>query len=249
MKDFDPNNPHLASGGKNVYGAALGVLMLETRFPRIPGDIGHAGSWPFPLHFKIVKGASPDKVVRHQADGLLGAFIEAAEELVAMGVDGISTNCGFMCLHQDKLAKALNVPVASSSLMQVPMVQSLLPPDKRVGILTISGATLTPEHLAAVNIPLDIPLMGTDAGQEFTRAILDDEPYLDVAQSRADILEAGRALVEQHPEVGAVVLECTNMVPYAADLQRVLKIPVYSIYSFLCWFQAGLAPRRNFGAV
>ncbi len=243
MQYFDPDHPNLARGGKNVYGAALGVLMLETRFPRIPGDIGHAGSWPFPLHYKIVRGASPDRVVRHQADGLLDAFIAAAEELVALGADGIATNCGFMCLHQDKLAAALKVPVASSSLLQVPMIQATLPPGQRVGILTISGATLTAAHLAAVNIPSDIPRMGTEAGREFSRAILDDEPYLDVAQSRADILSAGRALVAQYPEVGAMVLECTNMVPYAADLQRALGLPVYSIYTFLCWFQAGLSPR------
>ena len=86
-------NTSRVSGGKTIYGASVGILMLETRFPRIPGDIGHAGTWPFPVLYKVVKGASPDQVVRHRAEGLLDNFIEAARELVAAGADGITTNC------------------------------------------------------------------------------------------------------------------------------------------------------------
>ena len=244
MMHPDPNNPSLASGGKNIYGASLGILMLESRFPRIPGDVGHAETWPFPVHYKVVKGASPDKVVRKNADGLLDAFIDAGQELIDMGVDGLSTNCGFMSLLQAEMSEALSVPVAASSLMQVQTVQATLPPEQRVGIITISEATLTDAHLNAAGIPLDTPLIGTDQGKEFTRAILDDEPYLDIAQSERDIVNAGHILVTQHPEIGAVVLECTNMVPYAAALQRALGIPVYSIYNLICWFQAGLTPKQ-----
>jgi len=233
----------IVSGGKNVYGAAVGILMLETRFPRIPGDIGHAGTWPFPVHYKIVRGASPDLVVRKKAEGLLEPFIDAAHELVATGADGITTNCGFLALFQDQLSEAVGVPVATSSLMQVPMVQALLAPGKRVGILTISKSTLTDRHLEASGVPLDTPVIGTDGGQEFSRVILDDELEMNVDLARADLLDAGRRLVKEHPDTGAIVLECTNMVPYAADLQKGLGLPVFSIYSFVSWFQSGLKPK------
>ncbi len=239
----DPTNTSIAYGGKNIYAASLGILMLESRFPRIPGDVGNASTWNFPVHYKVVKGASPDKVVRKGAAGLLDAFIDAGQELIDMGVDGISTNCGFMTLLQAEMSEALSVPVAASSLMQVPMVQATLPPGKRVGIVTISKSTLTDAHLTSAGLPLDSPVIGTDNGKEFTRAILDDEPYLDVAQSEQDIIDAGRLLLSHHPEVASVVLECTNMVPYAAALQKELGLPVYSIYNLLCWFQAGLTPR------
>ena len=99
-----------ATGGKSVYGAALGILMLETRFARIPGDIGNAGSWPFPVLFKVVPDASPDRVVRRGAEGLLPAFIEAGRELVHLGADGITTGCGFLSLFQQEMADALGVP-------------------------------------------------------------------------------------------------------------------------------------------
>ncbi len=232
-----------AAGGKTVYGASVGILMLETRFPRIPGDMGNAGTWPFPVLYKVVKGATPDNVVRGGAVGLAERFIDSARELVTDGADGITTTCGFLALFQDQLAAAVGVPIATSSLMQVPMVQSLLPEGRRVGVLTISKASLNSDHLKASGVPLDTPIVGTDEGREFTHAILDDEPTLDVDLARADLIDAGNQLVRDFPEVGAIVLECTNMTPYAADLRQTLGLPIYSIYTFVTWFQAGLMPR------
>lgn len=233
-----------AKGGKNVYGAAVGILMLESRFPRILGDVGNATTWPFPVLYRVVKDASPDRVVRQNAQGLLEPFLDAARDLVKTGVDGITTNCGFLALFQAELAEAAGVPVASSSLMQVPWVQALLPPGKRVGIVTISGTTLTPDHLKGAGVPLDTPVIGTEAGHEFTRAILGDETALDIDQSRADIIKAAQDLCARQPDIGAIVLECTNMVPYASDVSDALGMPVFDFYSFVTWFQAGLSPRR-----
>lgn len=232
----------IATGGKAIYGAGIGILMLEARFPRIPGDMGNALSWPFPVHYRVVRGASPDRVVRQRAGGLLDAFIEAGRELVADGVEGITTNCGFLSLYQPQLSAALEVPVATSSLMQAPMIQAILPPGKRVGILTISAETMTAEHLAKAGASSDIPVMGTEGGSEFTRVILDDELHLDVEAARRDMVEASRVFTAAHPELGAILLECTNMVPYAADVCAATGLPVYSIHNFICWFQASLSP-------
>ena len=231
-------------GGKTVYGACLGILMLETQFPRIPGDIGNALTFPFPVRYRVVRGASPDRVVRRRAEGLLPAFIDAARELVADGADGITTNCGFLSVFQNEIADAVEVPVATSSLMQVPLVRSMLPAGRTVGVLTISVESLSEEHLQRAGVPAGLPVVGTDGGREFTRAILNDEPELDVDLARSDVLDAGARLVSQNPEVGAIVLECTNMVPYATDLRVRTGVPVFGIYSFLRWFHEGLVPRR-----
>ena len=236
-------NSSIASGGKAVYGAAIGILMLEARFPRIPGDIGHAGTFPFPVLYKVVAGASPDRVVRRRAEGLLDAFLEGARELVAMGADGITTNCGFLSLFQRELAGACDVPVATSSLMQAPFIERLLPPGQRVGILTVSAASLASEHLKQAGVSPDTPVRGTDGGREITRVLLGDEELLDVAAARHDVLDAGEALVQQHPEVGAVLLECTNMCPYARALREHIGRPVFDMYNFIAWFQGGLTPR------
>lgn len=233
-----------AQGGKAIYGASIGILLLEAQFPRIIGDMGNAMTWPFPVHYKVVRGATPDLVVRKGAAGLLEHFVAAARELVADGVDGITTNCGFLSLFQEQLQAAVPVPVATSSLMQVGMVNALLPKGKRAGILTISGSTLTEAHLTAANVPLDTPIGSTETGQEFSRAILNNELELDVARAREDNVAGARALVRENPDLGAIVLECTNMVPYAADIRAATGLPTFSIESFVTWFQMGLRPNR-----
>lgn len=232
------------SGGKPIYGASVGILMLEARFPRIPGDMGHAGTWDFPVLYKVVRGASPDLVVRKGADGLLPAFIDGARELVADGADGITTNCGFLSIYQQDLAEALDVPVAVSSLMQVGMVNALLPPGRRAGVLTISGSTLSPEHLKTANVPDGTPIGTTEGGAEFTRAILGDEPELDVVLAEQDNVTAALEMMDTHPDLGAIVLECTNMSPYAVAINRATGLPVFTMEAFVRWFQSGLSPRR-----
>lgn len=236
----------IAFGGKPVYGARLGILMLEARFPRIPGDMGNAATWPFPALYRVVKGASPERVVRDRARGLLPAFLDAAKELVELGADGITSNCGFLSLFQDEVARHVGVPVALSSLMQVPLVERLLPPGKRAGILTISAGSLSPDHLRAAGVAPDAPIVGTEQGREFTRAILGNEPRLDAAEAERDILEAGESLLARHPDIGAIVLECTNMAPYARALAEHVQRPVFDIVGFIAWFHAGLQP-RDFG--
>lgn len=233
-----------AVGGKAVYGASIGILMLDARFPRIIGDMGNALTWPFPVHYKVVRDASPDRVVRHGATGLLEAFIEAGRDLVATGADAITTNCGFLSLYQRELADALDVPVASSSLMQVAMVNAVLPAGKRAGILTVSASTLTPAHLEAAGVPAGTPVGTTEGGRQFTRVLLGNEPDLDIDAARADNVDAAMALASANPELGAIVLECTNMIPYAADMRAATGLPVFSMYDFVCWFQAGVSPRR-----
>ncbi|WP_374448672.1 aspartate/glutamate racemase family protein [Stella sp.] len=243
---MEPNGSRIAHGGKAVFGARLGILMLEAQFPRIPGDMGNARTWPFPVLYKVVSGASPDRVVRRKAEGLLPDFLEAAAELVRLGADGITTNCGFLSLYQREIAAHVGVPVATSSLMQVPMVQATLPPGRKVGILTISAASMTRAHLEAAGVDPATPVMGTDAGREFSRAIIENEPSMDVAAAEADILEFGARLAASDPAIGAIVLECTNMAPYAAALRTHVGLPVFDIYSFISWFHAGLSP-RDFG--
>ena len=234
----------MVSGGKAVYGAAVGILMLEARFPRIPGDMGNALTWPFPVHYRVVRNASPERVVRRRAEGLLDAFVAAGRDLVADGADGITTNCGFLSLYQNELAEALDVPVATSSLMQAPLIQATLPPGRRVGILTISPSSLSVQHLTTAGVDPATPVGGTDESGAFCRAILGNELLLDVAAARRENVEAATRLVAEHADVGALLLECTNMIPYAADIRAATGLPVYSIYNFVTWFHAALSPRR-----
>lgn len=206
--------------------------------------MGNAVTWPFPVLYRVVRGASPEKVVLHGARGLLPDFIEAARDLVRLGAEAITTNCGFLSLFQNEIAGAVNVPVATSSLMQVRWVQATLPPGKHVGVITVSASTLTPAHLESAGAPLDTPIVGTENGREFFRVLIKAEKDdMDIAAARQDILDAGGELLARHPDVGAIVLECTNMPPYSAALQSAFGLPVYDIYTMINWFHTGLRPR------
>lgn len=234
----------LARGGRAIHGAPLGIVMLDTRFPRIPGDMGHAGTWPFPVLYRVVRGATPARVVLHGAAGLLPDVLEAAADLVAQGAEAITTTCGFLSIFQAQLAAHVRVPVLTSSLIQLPWVQATLPPGQRAGIVTICAASLTNDHLAAAHVPPGTPIAGTEGGRElFPVLVRGDREDLDIDAARQDVLDAGAALIREHPDVGAIVLECTNMPPYAADLRRATGRPVFDIYSAITWFHAGLRPR------
>ena len=222
-------------GGRNQYGFTVGILMLDTRFPRIVGEMGNARTFPYPVRYQRVTGADPDRVVRRGAEGLLPAFIEGARALEREGVGAITTNCGFLVKYQRELAAAVTVPVFTSSLLMVPLVHRMLPPGRRVGIMTVNSATLGPEHLDGAGISREIPLAiaGLETEKEFTRVMLGDELELDVDLAREEHVRVARRLVADHPDIGAIVLECTNMPPYLADIQRVTGVPVFDIVSLV----------------
>jgi hypothetical protein len=218
-------------GGYNLYGFSVGILMLDTQFPRIPGDMGNASTFPFPVRYHRVQGASPELVVRQGSRPLLPAFIEGAQFLEREGVRAITTNCGFLAKFQHELAAAVTIPVFTSSLLLVPMVHRMLPPGKAVGILTIDASSLTPADFAGAGITGEMPIavMGLETEREFTRVLLGNQLVLDVEAARREHLRVAQRLCAEHPEVGAIVLECTNMPPYRADIQSATGLAVFDI--------------------
>ncbi len=232
--------PQHASGDAE---APVGILMLATRFTRIPGDVGNAATWPFPVILEVVPGAEPGRVVSDSARGLLPAFVAGARVLAASGARLVTTSCGFLALFQAKLAAAVDVPVATSALLQIPWLQATLPPGKRVGVVTASAASLTTAHFEAVGAPADTPTIGLEGTELYRVVVRGEAAAFDVAQARLDVAAAGRRLLAAYPEVAVIVLECTNLPPYAAAVRAATGVPVYDIVSMVCWLHAGLAPR------
>ncbi|HVX31196.1 MAG TPA: aspartate/glutamate racemase family protein, partial [Nitrolancea sp.] len=183
------------------------------------------------------------EVVRDlRPERLLAPFVEAALELEEAGVSLITTSCGFLVLFQQELQAHLRVPILTSSLLQVPWLLALLPPSRQVGVLTIEAASLSPRHLAAAGIadPARVPIVGLDeAGGYFTRQILGDQTDLDVERAAEEHEIATRLLLERHPSVAAIVLECTNMPPYAEPIRAVSRLPVYDLTTLIGWAMGG----------
>lgn len=227
---------------KTYYGVSVGILMVDSTFRRFVGDIGNAMTWPFAVQYRVVRGATPAKMVNLHGENILSPFIEAADELIADGVDGIATTCGFLALYQKELAAHCPVPVATSALLQVPMVARLIPPDRRVGVLTYSAEALTAAHLDAVGVDPDTAVVGMPEGSEFYRWIMEGDATVPFSKLRTEVIEAAKRLVREHPATGAIVNECTNLTPFSADIARETGLPVFDMVTMMHWFQMGLRP-------
>src|SRR5262245_51754575 len=221
--------------------APLGILTLDTAFPRVRGDVGCAATFAFPVRIAIVSGATPDAVVHRAADAPLPAFIAAGRALADEGAIGVVTTCGFLARWQRELADALPVPVMTSALLQVPLIARTLPRNRCVGIVTYSEADLGPDVLAGAGVDPVTPVAGVDAAGYFARAIRDGAPSLDAARMAEDTVAAAHRLCAAHPDVGAIVLECANMPPYRRAMQAAIDLPVFDAAQAFTWFRAGLA--------
>lgn len=234
-------------GGQPFYGLPIGILLLDARFPRPPGDIAFAETFDFPVLYRVVPRATPGRVVLEEASGLVDAFCAAARELESAGVRAIATSCGFLALHQRALAGAVRVPVFTSSLLQIPCVLSALASDQQVGVLTISARSLTPAHFDAVGVPAPaqarIVVGGLEHAPAFYDPIIENRGPMDVALAEQQVVEAADALARAHPDIAALVLECTNLPPYAAAIQAATGLPVWDAISLVRWAHVGVRQR------
>jgi len=206
--------------------AFLGVLMLDTRFPRVPGDVGNPSSFAMTVRHRVVAGASPQRVVREGDPALLQPFIDAGRQLVDEGARAITTSCGFLIQFQQALQDGLSVPVWTSSLLKLPELTA-------PGVITVDALSLGSAHLRAAGANPTVPIVGLAPHCHLQRALLLDLPDLDATQAEADVVDAAQRLVARWPEVHEIVLECTNMPPYAKAVARATRRTVHHIISFL----------------
>ena len=203
--------------------------MLETRFPRPVGDIGNPATFAFPVCYRTVRGASPRRVVVERDPALLAPFVDAARALTAEGVAAIATSCGFLALFQRELAAAVAVPVWTSSLLLVAEIEASLGAGARVGVVTADAASLGADHLRAVGARADTPIEGLAPGSRFRATVLDDLAELDEEEARRATVAVAERHVAKRPDVAAIVLECTNMPPYADAVRAATGLPVRDI--------------------
>ena len=222
-------------GGTNLCGIPLGVLALETYYGKLPGHIRNASTFRFPVIYRVIKGATAKRVVDEADPELLNPFIDAARELEREGVMAITGSCGFLALFQEELADSVAIPVFASSLIQIPMVRRMLRRDQTVGILTAKKSKLTHAHLKAVGADMvPVCVAGMDDQKEFCDVVIDgSRQELDVDRLAGEVLAVVDALAGDHPEMGALVIECTDLPPFAHLIQKKLRIPVFDIITLM----------------
>ncbi|KAA6486217.1 aspartate/glutamate racemase family protein [Agrobacterium rhizogenes] len=217
---------------------ALGIIMLDTAFERPVGDVGNAKSWPFPVLYRKVSGATARTVVAGRDESLLEAFVEAGEELQRQGARALTTSCGFLVLRQSLLASRLSLPVATSSLMQIPLVMRCLPAGKRVGVVTYERSSLTPAHFSEAGADPETPTVGLPKEGYFHGLIERGEAY-DWGNLEMELTGGVQDLLAREADIGAIVFECTNLPPFSGAIARRFGLPVFDILTLGRWLFAG----------
>ena len=217
------------------YGIPIGILILNASYPCIPGNVGNATSFAFPVRYKEVHEASIDGLIRQRDPALIRPFIRGAQELEAEGVRAIAGACGFMALFQREIAEAVRIPVAMSSLLQIPFMRQILTRNSKIGILTANAQALTEEHFTAVGVhSLDgLVIQGLETATEFREAILEEKGSLDATRMEEEVVAAAQGLVDTHPDIGGLLLECSDLPPFAYSIQQATGLPVFDFNTMI----------------
>ena len=221
----------------------LGLIKLDTLFPRLPGDLGLASTWGPSVQEYVVKGALPALIVKQQQSFVHSAFApafgEAVDFLLQSGASAITTSCGFLVLWQQALQALSPVPLVTSSLCMLP---ELLASEERVGVLTIDANSLSSLHWAGAGVSPEqlkrLVLGGLPADSHFCHAILGNMPHMDAQQAQTEVVAAALKIQETEPSLKTLILECTNLPPYQQAIENATGLKGISLLDVPELFQA-----------
>ncbi|MDA0702637.1 MAG: aspartate/glutamate racemase family protein [Proteobacteria bacterium] len=235
--------------GAYSYGHAVGILLLDAKAPFIPGDVANATSYDFPVIYKTVEGLSTS-VCLNGAPEFNEKLAEAAKELAREGVKGISSDCGFMLQFQEAVADAVDIPVCMSSLLQLPFIARSLDPSQPIGVITADSTNLDEGFLTRGGVklpPNPLIIRGMQDEPEFKTAVLEEKGSLDSDLITAETVACAEKLLAEYPTMGAILLECSMLPPYAKAVQDAVGLPVYDFISAIDYLSAGMRPRAYTG--
>ena len=237
--------PHAES-----YGHQNGILLIDCRTPFIPGDVGNASSYAYPVLYRTVPDVTLQRLIEEGDLSLTDKVLDTARDLEAHGVRAITSDCGYMLHFQRQVAAAVRVPVMLSSLLQLPFIASTLGPDQAVGIVCANKRRLTPDllEIAAPGLRDRIHIAGLENCPNFRGPILDETDTLDSDAIQSEVVATAEALCREHPGIGALLLECSNLPPYAHAVQAATGRPVFDFLTMIDHVQAACSRRPYSGA-
>lgn len=238
-----------ARRGQVAYGYPVGILCAEWHIPFIPGDLNNATTFEFPVRYETVRGAAGSAVLAGANAELARLFVSAAQALEAEGVRAITGNCGFMASYQQEVAAAVRTPVFMSTLLQAPMLLRMLGPGSKIGVLVANRASVTHEVLAGAGItdPARLAFQGLDHQPHWNEVIMQETGVLDSDRIRDEVVATAVELVATEPRIGALMLECSDLPPYAAAVHAATGLPVFDWASFIRYVHDAVVPRSYTG--
>lgn len=235
MHNWNQANEYISiPKGQVTAGTAIGILVLDICYPLLPGNVANATTFNFPVYYKCLEGAS-DGILR--ADPIiLDLVIKGGRELERQGVRAIVGACGYFANYQKVAAAELNVPTFLSSLLQIPIIARGLKPNQKVGVICADANALSPAMLSACGV--DDPSIIVVAGAQDLpdmQNILQSCGHFNSLRFEQGLCDIAKALVSKNPDIGAILLECSDMPPYAWSIQNSVKLPVFDFTTMINW--------------
>ena len=78
---------------------------------------------------------------------------------------------------------------------------------------------------------------------EFRAVFVEGKEDIDIEKCRQEIVSVAKKLVLSAPEIGAIVLECTNMPPFAEDIQNSIGLPVFDVVTMINYVYSSINQR------
>lgn len=243
---------HYAEERRVVYGVTIGILMMETTIPFLPGDVGNATSYDFPVLYQTVEGLTTMRMFDKDQTAFQ-EFHAAAKALRKQGVRAITGDCGYMLAFQEELAEKMDIPVFLSTLLQIPFILKTAGRSGKVGVLCANGASLTPDFLkiAGVQDP-DLPRVlvhGLECDRHFREVIHDETGCLDSEKMTCAVVDGAMKLVRDHDGIKAILLECSDLPPYAAAVQKATGLPVFDFNTMIRYVHSVVLRKEFSGAM
>lgn len=226
-------------------GFAIGIIAVELIYPKIPGNVANATTYPFPVLYKKVS-FDIERLFAGDAS-LKEEIIEAARSLEKDGVRAIIGACGYFAHFQKDVAEAVDVPVFLSSLCQLPMIRLSLSEKKRIAVLAASGENITEEVLEKVGADGKRLVVKNIGDLPAFHPIRYGELKLDNGRLTAELCKAVEELMKQEKNIGAILLECSDLPPYAKAIQTVTGLPVFDFNTMITMVYHAVVQKTYFG--
>jgi hypothetical protein len=247
----------LAKGGKQLYGQPIGIVLLDVKYPLIPGNVGNASTYDFPVRIKIIRNLhdNPFPPIYNESGNYTAdviKFIVTIKELEEEGVRAIVASCGFFSLLQEIAVKEVGIPVFTSPLMFIPVIHRMIHPNKKIGIITASAQRLTRSYLEPVGVdePTSLIIEGLDDSKEFNEVIMQGQrDTLDINLLKNEVIHVAEKLIQHHPDIGAVLIECSDLPPFSADIQEAVRLPVFDYICFINSIYHAVVQKRYTGII
>ena len=246
----------LLTGGKALQGYSVGILKFDgKRYPLPPGDVANPTTYPFPVLVREIRNVptNPSPPLT-EADGsytqIVQDCITAAQQLEEDGVHAIAMCCGFFSLIQPIMAKAVRIPILTSPLIMLPIIHQIMEPEAHVAVVTASKRLLTGEYFTAVGADINdrVVVAGLDDAPAFNSICMGGTAIeLETDDLRDEVIASvERARCEQ-PKVAAVLLECSSLPGFAAELSAATGLPVFDFIACVEWLHRAMIPKRYEG--